>query len=1022
MRSRDKKNDKIDTSYSARLSATQYLLDDAVLFYERRDYSKALGQILLYLKLEPNRVEALNIAGACARCLGNHKESEAYFHQAISLKPDYADAHSNLGNLLRDLQRFPEAEASYCRAVALYPNHPDAYYHLGTLYHLQVRNAEAEAAYRQSLAVLPNNADALYNLGLLLQKSRRYTEATEAYQRMLVLRPDYADAHTNLGNMHAECGRNADAVTAYSRALEIVPDNPDLHYNLGTIYEKLKMYSEAGAAYQTALRLQQDHGPARWKLAHMLSYLCDWHSSEGSASAADLIASIPDQGTVSPFEILANPDITALQQYQISKTIAQRRGYGASVMERFDPLLRSNSDLLRIGYLSADFYDHATTRLLTGVLEQHDRSRFAVFAYAYGPVIDDPARKRVVHACECFRDLSTFSDQAAAGQITADGIDILLDLKGFTAGSRLGITAFRPAPLIVSWLGYPGTLGEPNLADYIIGDQVVTPLEHAAHFSETLALLPHSYQPNDRCRALGAPFSRDAVGLPEYGFVFCNFNQSYKLNPATFDVWCRLLRAVPDSVLWLLEPTAIAKINLRREAEARGVAAARLIFAPVVDPTTHLQRLQCADLVLDTFPYGSHTTGSDALWAGVPLITHMGETFASRVAGSLLHAVGLPELVTQTWDEYFDLARELAIDRERLAAVQVRLAGRRLTAPLFDTVRFTRDLERLYSQMWQDYREGKREPIVLTDKPLPKVTAKNSPSLTHIHVLNMTPPATLAELLRASRLTAVVDIGANPIDGDPPYKKMLAARLCTVIGFEPQEEALVELVRRKGDHEQYLSYTVGDGQPHTLNLCRASGMTSLLKPDPTTLNLFEALRPLGEVIRQVPVQTRRLDDIAEIGHLDFLKIDVQGGELAVFQNGEKKLAETVVIQTEISFVPLYQDQAVLGDIDLQLRRQGFLPHGFVAIKKWPIAPAVINNDPTRSLNQLLEADLVYVRDFSRPELMSDEQLKHLALITHFCYGSFDLALRCVMLLEQRGVLPTGTQQTYLELLTKACGS
>ncbi|BBY73411.1 hypothetical protein MPRF_03100 [Mycolicibacterium parafortuitum] len=271
------------------------------------------------------------------------------------------------------------------------------------------------------------------------------------------------------------------------------------------------------------------------------------------------------------------------------------------------------------------------------------------------------------------------------------------------------------------------------------------------------------------------------------------------------------------------------------------------------------------------------------------------------------------------------------------------------------------------------------------------------------------------DLLSPERLTDVVDIGANPIDGQPPYLPMLTAGLCRVTGFEPQPEALRVLQDKKGPYERYLPHAVGDGKQHTLNICRGSGMTSLFEPDPDTLALFDVLQPYAEVLDRVPLDTRRLDDIDEIEHLDYLKIDIQGGELAVFSNGSGKLADAVALQTEVSFVSLYKDQPTLGDIDVELRRQGFIPHCFAAVKQWPIAPYVVNDNPRWALNQLLEADIVYVRDFSRPDSMSDEQLKHLALIAHHCYGSFDLATRCVLLLEQRGTLEAGARQRYSEI-------
>jgi len=276
---------------------------------------------------------------------------------------------------------------------------------------------------------------------------------------------------------------------------------------------------------------------------------------------------------------------------------------------------------------------------------------------------------------------------------------------------------------------------------------------------------------------------------------------------------------------------------------------------------------------------------------------------------------------------------------------------------------------------------------------------------------------TLHTLLKPERLTEIVDIGANPIDGDPPYKQMLEAGLCRVTGFEPKEEALAELLQKKGTNERYLSDAVGNGKQHTLNICRASGMTSIFEPDLECLDLFQVLKPLGEVVQKKVLQTRRLDDISEIEHLDFLKIDIQGGELAVFKSGRMKLSQAVVIQTEVSFMTLYKKQPALGEIDIEMRRQGFVPHCFAAVKKWPIAPCMINNNPRQPLNQLLEADIVYVRNFAHPECMDDEQLKHLALIAHHCYRSIDLALRCIMLLEQRGSAETGSQQKYLESLS-----
>lgn len=275
---------------------------------------------------------------------------------------------------------------------------------------------------------------------------------------------------------------------------------------------------------------------------------------------------------------------------------------------------------------------------------------------------------------------------------------------------------------------------------------------------------------------------------------------------------------------------------------------------------------------------------------------------------------------------------------------------------------------------------------------------------------------TLQDLVHTKKLTQILDIGANPIDGDPPYKKMLALGLCEVTGFEPQKKALLELQHKKGPNERYLPYAIGDGKIHTLHICRSSGMTSLYEPDPAAFNVFESLRPHAQIVAQEKIQTKRLDDLKEIDHIDFLKIDIQGGELSVFQSGNQKLKDAVFIQAEVSFITLYKNQPTLGDIDLEMRRQGFVPHCFAAVKKWPIAPLIVGGDPRQATNQLLEADIVYVRDFSQPESMSDEQLKQLITIAHHCYGSVDLAMRMILMLEQKNALPKGASRDYLALL------
>ncbi|MBF0461317.1 MAG: tetratricopeptide repeat protein [Magnetococcales bacterium] len=665
------------------------------------------------IRIQPHFADAYYNMGNFLTAQKRYQEAEAAYRQVLRIQPDDAGACNNLGNLLHQLQRFTEAEAAYREALRLQPGYAKASNNLGVSLAEQKRFAEAEAAYRHALHCNPADADTHNNLGNLLKKQQHFTEAEQAYRTALRLQPHFAKAYNNLGNLLTAQKQYTEAEAAFRQALHLQPHFADAHYNLGVLLTQQQRFAEAEAAYRAALRLQPDFGDALGAANKAARKQCQWHHlAEHDAEIRTRLA----QGvTMTPFSLLPIPYEDGLLLRQASRRyITAQIDPILTMPPLVDPHQHPQRDRLRIGYLSADFHDHATTHLLAGVLEQHDRQRFALYGYSYGPDKSDSYRQRVVAACDLFRNLEPLADPESARQIADDGVDILVDLKGYTLDHRPEITARRPAPLLVNWLGYPGTLGHPRLADYLIGDPMVSPPSSAAQFSETLALLPHCYQPNDDRRPVPKCPTRQAAGLPEEGFVFCSFNQGYKMGPECFTVWCRLLQAVPGSLLWLLEPIPEAMTNLRREAAARGVDPDRLVFAPRRPLPEHLARLALADLALDTFPYTSHTTGSDALWCGVPLLTRMGHTFASRVAASLLQAVGLPELITENGEDCFALAFDLATRPDRLHAIRARLAANRTTHPLFATVQFTRDLERLYARMWQDHSQGRREMIVLS--------------------------------------------------------------------------------------------------------------------------------------------------------------------------------------------------------------------------------------------------------------------------------------------------------------------
>jgi len=466
-----------------------------------------------------------------------------------------------------------------------------------------------------------------------------------------------------------------------------------------------------GAIALIAEALWRNPGSAE---VHTLLSACAWSMLSAAVTSLRERVTKERSGEVSPMGLLPLPEADAGEQHQCARQYAQQQ-YGDYLSRA--PLWAARAprerDRLRVGYLSADYHEHPTSFLLARVIELHDRARFEVFGYSCGLDSEDSMRRRMRAAFDSFRDIRLLSHEVAAQQIVDDEIDILVDLKGYTTNARLEILALRPAPVQATWLGYAGTLGHPRLADYLIGDPIVSPLQDGSHFTEALALMPNCYQPNDQQRAIGERPSRAAAGLPANGFVFCSFNQSYKFTPEMFDLWCRLLGAVPGSVLWLLETIEAGADNLRREARARGVDPGRIVFAPKCSQVEHLARLQLADLALDTFPYTSHTTASDALWAGVPLLARQGETFASRASASIVHAAGLPDLVAGSAQDYYRLALALAAAPERLAQVRARLAADRMSCALFDSRRFTLDLERLLRRMWQGYRAGSMQPIVL---------------------------------------------------------------------------------------------------------------------------------------------------------------------------------------------------------------------------------------------------------------------------------------------------------------------
>lgn len=660
------------------------------------------------LQIAPRSPEVLNNLGVLLFKGQKMGEAEQLYRQALDARPAYLDAHNNLTQLLLEGDRPAPALVSATAALALAPGNLKALLNSGNAHYKNGQIEAARHAFLKAASLHPTVAEPHSSLGILYHSTQQLEEAEKAYLAALQLQPEHSPTHNNLANTLGERGLHDRALHHYRESLRLDPDNLHCVYNLGCFLVGQLQFSEARTCLAQVVKTKPDWARARGLSFYAGAHLCDWQNRAEEESA--VIRAVDNNlAGITPFSALivsTLPGGTAgAFQRRAAEVFARNfcQSPGASAQPAMAPV--KPHDRLRIAYLSSDFFTHATLHLLRGVLAGHDRQQFAVYGYSYGKTKDaDTAQSSA--RCEFFRDISSLSDDDAAAQMKRDEIDILVDLKGFTKDQRVGISARRAAPVVVNWLGYPGTLGEPTLADYVIGDPVVTPPASAGDFSETLALMPHCYQPNDRQRQIAEKPSRSDAGLPEKAFVFCCFNQSYKFNPDTFDLWCKVLLAVPGSVLWLLSAHETTVANLRHEAALRGLEPQRLVFAQKLPLAEHLARLQLADLALDTFPYTSHTTGSDALWAGVPLVTKSGDSFVSRVAASLLCSMHLPDLVVTDNAQYFALASELALVPQRLAAVKQRLAHNRLTTPLFDTARFTADLEQLYGRMWKQHQKG----------------------------------------------------------------------------------------------------------------------------------------------------------------------------------------------------------------------------------------------------------------------------------------------------------------------------
>ena len=612
----------------------------------------------------------------------------------------------NTINNLINLYNQGQLSAAIKHAKILTQQYPDAFLAWNVLGAAAAQTGqldEAIIAFQKVIAIKPDYADAYSNMGNALKEKGALENAIQAYSSAISIRPDFAEAYNNMGTTLQEQGKLEEAIEAYNKALAIKPDYAEANYNMGaTLNEKGKL-EEAIEAYNKALAIKSDYADARAQKLSLLARICDWNALKDELPfLADL--GIHGEG-VPPFTLLALEDVPYRHRLR-SEKYASKKFLQNAITGFVAP--NQKPKRLRIGYFSADFKEHPVAQLIAKVIETHDRECFEVYGYSIGPVTYDKMRQRLINGFDVFHDLKDISNQDIALLARHDKIDISVDLTGYTENSRPGIFAFRTAPIQVNYLGYPGTMGS-DAFDYIIADKKLIPNESQTYYTEKPIYLPHHYQATDNSRHISdVTPSKSELGLPGEGFIFCAINNTYKITLSEFNIWMRLLQKVDESVLWLLESNKWVKANLIKEANKRGIPSERLVFAQRVPYDKYLAQFRQADLYLDTFACNAGATASNALWAGLPVLTKLGKGFPARMAGSLIASIGLPELITNNETEYEKLALELAVNPERLASIKQKLSINRLSKPLFNTELFTKHLEDGYQRAYQRYFEGKK--------------------------------------------------------------------------------------------------------------------------------------------------------------------------------------------------------------------------------------------------------------------------------------------------------------------------
>jgi predicted O-linked N-acetylglucosamine transferase (SPINDLY family) len=713
-------------------------LGQAISAFQANNFEEAYRLCDLVLKQDKGNVVALHLSGILNALRRDFPNALKLLDRALTLSPHNPDLYVDKGKILNEIGQSDAALLCFDKALAINERHPIALELKASLLLLLKRPADTLGIFDRLLQIAPNNGRALNNRGLALTelgryddaiesfrlatasdsknpeiwvnlgnvlcRSKSYSDALAAYSNALTINPVFAEAWLGRGNALASLKQYEDALSASDKALANKPDLAEAWDLRGGIYAKLRRPEASVLAYSEAMREDQQLQFVKGHLLHQKMLCCDWSNVE--SIIADIEADIQlNRPSAEPFGLLGIA--SSEQSLQQAAQLCGARLYpGVPMADTTNRSAASTDRKIRVGYLSGEFRVHAISQLLTGVLEEHDRNGFEVSILDNGWDDKSDLRRRIVAAANEVIDITTLSDTAAVDTIRKAGIDILVNINGYLDDHRMGIFARRAAPIQVNYLGFPGTFG-CDYIDYIIADRFVIPEDRSSFYTEKVVRLPHCYQPNDSTKKIGTTaFQRGELGLPENGFVFCCFNNNYKIVPGVFDCWARILKRIDGSVLWLLKSNAVAASNLVKEAVARGISPDRLVFADRMPLADHLARHHSAGLFLDTLPYNAHTTASDALWTGLPVLTQTGTTFPGRVATSLLNAVGLPELVVRTQEEYEETAIRLATHPDELALLKDKLLKNKPAAPLFNTRQYARHIEAAFRAMSDRRKQG----------------------------------------------------------------------------------------------------------------------------------------------------------------------------------------------------------------------------------------------------------------------------------------------------------------------------